>query len=133
MKLYAAEFVILRQLNPKGNPKISKNSRALLTAEEECKLSDRLNASYVQPIRSRALCETPSVHCSNSDGDEVECYLISTLKADFCCLAPGLHCINEDAKTFFLTSQKAEGQRRVPGRLGQSYQPRLGFSSACYV
>lgn len=60
-------------------------------------------------------------------------YLISTLKADLCCLAPWLHSIDEDAETFLLTSEKAEGQRRVPGRLGQCHQPWLGFSSARYI
>lgn len=61
------------------------------------------------------------------------CHLISTLKADLCCLAACLHSIDEDAETFLLTSEQAEGQRRVPGRLGQCHQPRLGFSSARYI
>lgn len=60
-------------------------------------------------------------------------YLISTLKANFCCLAPRLHSIDEDAETFLLTPEEAEGQGRVPGRLGQCHQPRLGFSSTRYI
>lgn len=60
-------------------------------------------------------------------------YLIASLKANFRCLAPWVHSIDEDAETFLLTSEKAEGQRRVPRRLGQCHQPWLGFSSTCYI
>lgn len=73
---------------------------------------------------------------SHNRGDQTKrksSHLIAALEADFRRLAPGLHGVEEDAEPFLLAPEEAEGQRGVPGRLGQRHQPRLGFSGARYV
>lgn len=125
------------------NPKILMNCRHFLIVEAtysvwemKWRFMDKLDGDKKNVMHDgMTLSETPEI----SDKVTVKAikmkisHLISTLKADLCCFAPRLHSINENAETFFLTPEKAEGQWRVPGRLGQCHQPRLGFSSTCYI